>query len=416
MGEMKRETDRKVLGVFRTLLGLPEPWRMLAVEIKEEEKLVEIEVEWPEAARVACPECQRACGIYDHQGMRWWRHLDTMGHTTRLCCRVPRSECPEHGVKTVTVPWAAAGSRFTMEFEAASVRLLLIAQSQSAAAEHLGLNWHQVHGIQAAAVGRGLQRRDTEQISRVGLDEKSFGRGHHYGTVLTDLDHRRVLEVVEHREQASAERALESLPAEQRARLKVVALDMWPAFMNAARSKAPNADQVHDRFHVMKHLNEAVDTVRKQEHAALSQESVDWLTGRKYLFLKSPSTWKAEEKAHFKELRGKDLKVTKAWGARESFQHFWSFDTRVGARSFFDQWHRAADATGLRPLQKVADMFLNHITGLLSYAVHKITNAVTEGFNSKIQMIKSAARGFRSFENYRIAILFHCGKLNLHPQ
>jgi transposase len=137
---------------------------------------------------------------------------------------------------------------------------------------------------------------------------------------------------------------------------------------------------------------------------------------RKYLFLKSPSTWKAEEKAHFKELRGKDLKVTKAWGARESFQHFWSFDTRVGARSFFDQWHRAADATGLRPLQKVADMFLNHITGLLSYAVHKITNAVTEGFNSKIQMIKSAARGFRSFENYRIAILFHCGKLNLHPQ
>ena len=67
-------------------------------------------------------------------------------------------------------------------------------------------------------------------------------------------------------------------------------------------------------------------------------------------------------------------------------------------------------------MQKVADMFLNHIPGLLSYAVHKITNAVTEGFNSKIQMIKSAARGFRSFENYRIAILFHCGKLNLHPQ
>jgi len=88
-------------------------------------------------------------------------------------------------VKTVMVPWAAAGSRFTMEFEAQSVKLLLIAQSQSAAADYLGLGWHQVHGIQAAAVERGIRRRSTEQVKRVGLDEKSFGRGHHYGTVLT---------------------------------------------------------------------------------------------------------------------------------------------------------------------------------------------------------------------------------------
>jgi len=289
-------------------------------------------------------------------------------------------------------------------------------QSQSAAAQFLELDWHQVHRIQAAAVHRGMQRRNTEQIKRVGLDEKSFGRGHHYETVLTDLDHRRVLEVVEHREQKSAEKALCSLPAEQRAQLEVVALDMWPAFMNAANTQAPNADLVHDRFHVMKHLNEAVDKVRKQEHAELSKESLDWLTGQKYLFLKSPSTWKKDEKACFKELRSKDLKVTKAWSVRESFQHFWSFDTRVGARSFFDRWRRSALATNLAPIKKVAAMFLDHLTGLLSYAVHKVSNAVTEGFNSKIQMIKSAARGFRSFENYRIAILFHCGKLDLYPQ
>ena len=95
---------------------------------------------------------------------------------------------------------------------------------------------------------------------------------------------------------------------------------------------------------------------------------------------------------------------------------FWSFDTRVGARSFFDRWRRSALATNLAPIKKVAAMFLDHLTGLLSYAVHKVSNAVTKGFNSKIQMIKSAARGFRSFENYRIAILFHCGKLDLYPQ
>lgn len=413
---MKLETDKKVMGVFRTLLGLPEPWRMTGIQIKEEEKTVQIEVEWPQNIKVACPECQRACPTYDHQGMRWWRHLDTMGHTTMLCCRVPRSECPEHGVKTVAVPWAASGSRFTMAFEQMAVGVLLIAQSQQAAAEHVKLNWHQVHQIQTMAVERGLRRRKTGQIKRVGLDEKSFGRGHHYGTVLTDLDGRRVLEVVEHREQASAQKALESLAAGQRAGIEVVALDMWPAFMSAAKTKAPNADLVHDRFHAMKHMNEGVDTVRKQEHAELTEQALDWLRGKKYLFLKTPAAWKAEEKAHFKELREKDLKVTKAWGLRESFQHFWDFDTRAGARSFFDQWHRVVAKSGLKPMQKVADMFLEHIPGLLAYAVHKITNALTEGFNSKIQMIKSAARGFRSFENYRIAILFHCGKLDFYPQ
>lgn len=413
---MKQETDKKVMGVFRALLGLPEPWRMAGMQIKEEEKTVEIEVEWPQNVKVACPECHRACATYDHQGMRWWRHLDTMGHTTMLCCRVPRSECPEHGVKTLSVPWAQAGSRFTMAFEQMALKVLLIAQSQKAAAEHVRLNWHQVHNIQAAAVKRGLQRRSTEQIKRVGLDEKSFGRGHHYATVLTDLDGRRVLEVVEHRDQASAQRALGALGQKQLKQIEVVALDMWPAFMNAAATKAPNADLVHDRFHAMKHINEGVDTVRKQEHTELSEQALGWLTGKKYLFLKTPGAWKAQEKASFKELRAKDLRVTKAWGLRESFQHFWDFNTRVGARSFLDRWHRVVTKSGLKPMQKVADMFMKHIPGLIAYAVHKITNALTEGFNSKIQVIKSGARGFRSFENYRIAILFHCGKLDFSPQ
>jgi transposase len=397
------------------LLGLPEPWRMIAVEVKDAEKLVEIEVVWPESAKVPCPDCGRACGVYDHAGARWWRHLDTMGHTTRLCCRVPRSDCPAHGAKTIQVPWAGGSSKFTVEFEARAVELLLAARSQSQASAFLRMSWHQVHRLQEAAVDRGLKRRCTDSIRRVGLDEKSFGRGHHYGTVLSDLDQRRVLEVVEHREQASAEQALASLPEQQRENLQVVALDMWPPFMAAAKTKAPNADIVHDRFHVMKHLNEAVDKVRKQEHAELSADARDWLSGKKYLFLKSPETWRLEEKSCFQELQRKDLKVTKAWGVRETFQHFWSFDTRIGARKFFDRWQLKAAATKLRPVTDKARMLRDHLPGLLSYSVHKITNAVTEGFNSKIQMIKSAARGFRSFANYRVAILFHCGKLDLYP-
>jgi transposase len=413
---MQRQTDRHVTSFFQNLLELKAPWRVVAVELKEAEKSVEIEVEWPDSYKVPCAECGRACAVYDHAGVRWWRHLDTMNRMTRICSRVPRSDCPEHGVKTMAVPWASARSHFTAEFETRTIDLLLLARSQSQAARHLEMSWHQVHDVQAAAVERGLERRSLEDIERVGLDEKSFGRGHHYGTVLSDLDHNRVLEVVEHREQASAERALQALPAAQLAKIKVVALDMWPAFMSAATTTVPQADLVHDRFHVMKHLNEAVDTVRKQERAELSESSRDWLTGRKYLFLKNPADWKAEEKQCFKELRSKDLKVTKAWGVRENFQSFWLFTAKTAARAFFREWLSKAKACALQPITKVATMLANHLSGLLSYIKHRVTNAVTEGFNSKIQMIKSCARGFRSFGNYRIAILFHCGKLELHPQ
>ena len=413
---MKRETDRHVTSFFQNLLELEAPWRVVAVELRDEERSVEIEVEWPDSYKVPCPECGRACGVYDHAGVRWWRHLDTMNRTTRLCSRVPRCNCPEHGVKTMTVPWAGAHSRFTLEFETQVIDLLLLARSQSQTAGYLKLSWHQIHDVQAAAVGRGLKRRNLEDLERVGLDEKSFGRGHHYGTVLSDLDHNRVLEIVEHREQASAEQALGALPPEQLRKIKVVAMDMWPAFMAAAQTTVPQADLVHDRFHVVKHLNDAVDTVRKEEHADLSASSQDWLTGRKYLFLKSPQDWKAEEKQCFEELRRKDLKVTKAWGVRESFQSFWVFATRTGARAFFRRWLTKAKACDLRPVTRVARMLEKHLPGLLNYITHHVTNAVTEGFNSKIQMIKSCARGFRSFGNYRIAILFHCGKLQLHPQ
>jgi transposase len=319
-------------------------------------------------------------------------------------------------VKTLEVPWASARSRFTVEFEKQTIDLLLLARSQSQAARYLELSWHQVHDVQAAAVERGLGRRDLDDIERVGLDEKSFGRGHHYGTVLSDLDNSRVLEVVEHREQASAERALCALPRAQLDKIKVVALDMWPAFMGAAAVCVPQADLVHDRFHVVKHLNDAVDTVRKQEHAELSSSSQDWLTGRKYLFLKNPDSWKEEEKQCFKELRKKDLKVTKAWGVRETFQSFWLFTSKTAARAFFRRWLKDARFCDLTPVTKVAAMLEKHLPGLLNYVTHRVTNAVTEGFNSKIQMIKSCARGFRTFENYRIAILFHCGKLELHPQ
>jgi transposase len=106
-GDMKRQADRNVTGFLQKLLELEDPWRVVAVELKDEDRSVEIEVEWPASYKAPCPECGRACAVYDHAAMRWWPHLDRMNRTTRLGCRVPRSGCPTHGVKTMQVPWCS---------------------------------------------------------------------------------------------------------------------------------------------------------------------------------------------------------------------------------------------------------------------------------------------------------------------
>jgi len=271
----------------------------------------------------------------------------------------------------------------------------------------LSLSYDQLQRIMDRAVQRGIGRR-------VGVDEKSFRRGHSYASVMTDLEQSRVLEVVENRDGEAARALFDSL-GENARRIRAVAMDMWPAFMGAAAAKAPEAVVVHDRFHVSKHLNEAMDKVRKSENRELSSEGKDYLKGTKYLFLRSSQNWSDDHREMFQIVKDLSLKVAKAWAAKDAFSEFWSFRDRGQALAFFNNWRRWVGRLKLGPLTKATDMLKRHLDGLLNYSVHPITKAASEGFNSKIQSLIGNARGYRRFENLRTALLFHCGKLDMCP-
>jgi transposase len=338
-----------------------------------------------------------------------------MQFETLLKAATPRSNCPQCGVKTITVPWAGKHSRFTLLFEAFAVRVLQAANSVQRAAALLGLTWDSTHAIMQRAVDYGLQQRSTEEVRQVGLDEKSFGSGHDYVSVLTDLSGARVLEVSEGRDQAGADAVWQALPTEQAAQIKAVAVDMWPAYAASVQTHAPQAEVVHDRFHISKHLNEAVDQVRRQEHKTLKKEGDDRLTGSKQLWLFNPENLSEEQALKFKLLKDQELKTARAWAIKEQFRWFWEYRYAGAAEKFFVDWYNWAVRSRLPPIVKVAKMLKRHLPNLLSYFRHRITNAMSEGFNSKIQALKSAARGFRAFDNFRTRILFYCGKLQLGP-
>lgn len=402
--------------LYATILGLAAPWTVERVEVDLTGNAVHVWLQREESTAVECPECRAPQTIYDHRE-REWRHLDTCQLETRLHARVPRVDCPTHGVRQIQVPWATPGSQFTMLFERLVIDWLQIAAT-SAVARRLTISWDAAWGIMRRAVARGLARRAEPTLTHVGVDEKSFQRRHEYVTVVTDLTTPRVLYVADDRKRESLEGfwAL-GLTEAQRARIEGIAMDMWEPYVQATLARIPDAAQkiVFDKFHVAKHLNEGVDRVRRAEHRVLHAQGDDRLSGTKYTWLRHPDAFDAAAWRDFHALRTSDLKVARAWALKETVMRLWDYRYVGAARTFFRRWYFWATHSRLQPMIEKARMLHKRLPNLLTYLTHRITNAMSEGLNAKIQWIKYTARGFRNRENFKTAIYFHCGALDLYP-
>ena len=267
------------------------------------------------------------------------------------------------------------------------------------------------------AVERGLLRRDDSQaVPHLGIDEKSIHRGHSYMSILSDTHGRRVVEVVEDRTLLAARSLMAgALSAAQKSQVRSVSMDMWQAFQTAQEHELPEADRVHDRFHVAKYLADAVDQTRRSEHARLSKAGDKTLTKTKYVWLKNPENMTTKQQALFGTLAQTELETAKVWAFKDTFREFFACADMQQGQAFFDNWYKGATGLNNRYLTKVATMFSEHLPGLLNYLKHRTSNASAESINGRIQQIKASAKGFRRFPSFRVAILFHLGKLDLHP-
>jgi len=403
--------------LYQQILGVNEPWRVARVELARAAGEVRVYLEHDEETRWPCPECGAACALYDHQPERRWRHLDTCQLRTVLHAAPPRSNCPEHGPRAVRLPWAEASSRFTALFEALAICWLREA-SQSGVARLLSLSWDEVHGILKRAVARGLERRQAEPVPHLGVDEKSFRKRHRYLTLVNDLDRGRVLYVAEGRRQASLDGFWEMLSEQQLASIEAVAMDMWDPYVASTRAHLGDADHkiVYDKFHIAQHLAKAVDQVRRAENKQLRAAGDERLKGTKYQWLRHPASFTREAWREFQALREADLKTARAWALKESLMRLFDYRYEGAARRFFEMWSQWASRCRLEPMVRVARMLRGRLDSVLTYLKHGVTNAVSEGLNSRIQWVKATARGFRNQQNFITAIYFHCAGLDLDPQ
>ena len=402
--------------LYQQILGLVEPWRVESVALKPQEREIEVRVGFADTLW-GCPQCQQRMQIHDYEERRW-RHLDSCQFKTIIVSRVPNVRCPEHGSQTVAVPWAEKYTRFTRLFERLAIDVMLEC-SITGACSILGMSWDEADGIKQRAVKRGLARKVPAVMARLCVDEKGMGRGQNYLTIVAQVTEQQttVEYVGEDRNQASLDAFWETLTTEQLAGVEAVAMDMWEPYVRSTLVHLPSAASkiVHDPFHLVKYMNEAVNEVRKSEHRRLQAQGDDTLKSTRQLWLYGMENVPAKHAQRFDEVKELNLQTSRAWAIKEVFRSFWLCPGAKQAERYFGKWYDWAIRSRLAPVKKVARMCKAHLSNILTFFVHRLTNGPIEGLNNKIQGLIKKAFGYRNKERFKSDIFFHLGGLDLYP-
>lgn len=350
--------------------------------------------------------------VHDYLGYRRWRHLDIMQYKTFINAKIPRIKHKDSKIESVKVPWAQSGKHHTHLFEIFAIDLLTATKNQTETAQILRCGFNLVNKIMHNATQRGLDRRDAGAIYKLlCIDEKSFKKGHKYVTVLSDPEEGIILDIVKDRTKKATKSLLNNTLSEnQISKVETISLDMWKSYNTAVDEVLPKAKKVHDRFHLIKYLNEAVDKVRKRE-----VKKNEILRNSRYSLLKNKYNLTVKQHFKFEEVLRANTEVAYVWRLKESFKSLFGCENYQEALSRLSDWNSFVLWEGIPEICKVARMFTNHIRGVCNALVEKTSNAMAERLNGKIQMIKTVGRGYRTFKNFRSAILFFNGGLNLYP-
>ena len=401
--------------IYSQLLELKYPWKVDRVSLDPKEKIVEVHILHDRGAKLPCPECRKECMVYDHLGERVWRDLDSIGFRTFIHAKPPRIQCHEHGIREAIMPLSERRSRFTLRFESRSIRMLQNMDIYNFT-QIMGISWNQAWNIIDHAVKRGMSRKSSRPRV-IGVDDKAYRKGHKYITLVMDMEKDGVDFIAMDRKKSSLDRYYESLSESDLSGISAVSMDMWDPYISSTLEHVPGAHGkiVFDRFHVMRHVNEAVDTVRKEENRELAKKGIMDLKGSRYIWLYSSENLPEKYRERYNSLKNSDLRTGRAYSMKENIRGLWNLASLDEARDYWNRWYSWIVHSSMDAMKKVARMMRMHIDKILNYFTHRITNAKAEGINSKIALIEKMAYGFRNRRHLMTAIYFKCGKLDLFP-
>jgi transposase len=275
-------------------------------------------------------------------------------------------------------------------------------------AKELKLDWHAVKSLDKEYMQEQLRRNPVAAPRAIGIDEISMRKGHTYRIVVSDLERGKPIWYGgEDRSEASMDMFYEWLGPKKTKKIELAVMDMWKAFTKSAQHNAPGAAILYDKFHVIRHLGDALDTVRKMEYTRLSGKDRSYIKGQKYTLLSNRENLTLNGKKALKKLLNANKRLNTAYLLRASFGQLWSYQTEGWARRFFDNWKQSLKWQRLKPYEKFAEMIERHWSGIAAYSrpENKVSLGFVEGLNNKIRVIQRKAYGLRDEEYLRLKIL-----------
>jgi transposase len=397
--------------LFAAALGLQSPWHVSNLDFSLKNKKLDIEIDFERGSEFLCSCCGKPAKVHDTKKQSW-RHMDFFQHHAYLHARVPRVSCSDGcGVKRIAVPWARAGSGFTLLFEALILpycKEMPVNKVGELMGEHDTRLWRVIHHYVDTA--RALE--DYSHVTEIGMDETASRRGHTYVSFFYDMEKKKLLFGASGKDKATVKDFQEDFIAHggDPEAVTQACSDMSSSFISGIEEYLPNADITFDKFHIVKIINEGVDAVRREE--VTENEA---LKKTRYLWLKNEVNLTEKQKHLMEDLGKLNLKTSRAYQIRLNFQEFFTQPDRECGEVFLHKWYYWATHSQLALMIKAAKTIKAHWDGLLNWFDSQLTTGFIEGMNGLIQAAKSKARGYRSDKNF-IAIAYLLGaklKFNL---
>ncbi len=390
-------------------LGLESPWEIAKLDFKstKSSKELHIHISFKKGAKFK-DETGKFCPVHDTI-KKQWQHLNFFEHSCFLHCNVPRIKKTNSKVSMVEVPWARKNSGFTLLFEALSMAMIENEMPINKVAKFMRVFPQRIWTIFNHWVEKAYSADTVKGVTKLGIDETSSKKGHKYVTLGVDLDTSRVFFATQGKGKKTIVDIKEYLAKKgvEAKGITDISIDLSPSFISGCKDNFPKAQITFDRFHVVKLLNKAMDTVRK-----LERKEHDALKGHKYTFLKNPCNLTDKKALELENLVQIYPVLGEAYRLKESFNLLWSMSDITEATEFFDKWcDYVLLESNIPAFIKFATTAKTHKKGILSFVKTKITNGILEGLNCKIQLAKRRARGYRNIENFKNMIYFLCGKL-----
>jgi transposase len=339
-----------------------------------------------------------------------------MRHLALVIAYTPRRVvCPRCGVRVERIPWAARWSRVTRSLARAVAELARRADL-STVAWHYRIGWKTVAGILHHVVTWGLARRRKKALQFIGVDEVSRKKGHRYLTLVYDLGRGELVWVGKDRKKETLAGFFDALGPRRSRSLRAVAMDMWAPYLDTVRERAPQAVVCFDRFHVVRHLNEAVDEVRRSLVRTLAGPTRALVKGTRFVLLKNPWNQTPKQKRALSALLRSNNPLSRAWYLKEDFQKFWDYVHEGWACQHLTHWLWWASHSRLEPFKVFARLIRKHLDGVLAWTRLRLTNGALEGMNNKVKLVSHRSYGFRNDDRYIEAIYHNCGRLPLPPE